>query len=186
MKPTFILMLILLVGGLVVAPMFVKGPTGDPIMTAEDWVPDQVKDVTEAVKPVNQAYRWKDADGVWQFSDTRPVGIDDQDLQIIAIAEVMTLPKTAFTGDKPDRERVEGYSDLSPTAVLISKYTGSTRAQGQGPAAVEDGQPPAMNDALAEIATRFPQFKSMSDAMAQGLSQPSAERPAPHQQEPRQ
>ena len=81
MKPTFVVMLILLVGGLVIAPMYVKGPTGDPIMTAEDWVPDPVKDVAEAVKPTNQAYRWKDAEGVWQFSDTKPAGVDDQDVQ---------------------------------------------------------------------------------------------------------
>jgi|GEM_PF-2119944 len=180
MKPTFILMLILLVGGLVIAPMIVKGPTGDPIMTAEDWVPDPVKQVTEAVKPVNQAYRWKDAEGVWQFTDSKPAGVDDKDIQIITIAEVMTLPKTAFTGNKPVNEDVDGPANSSPTAVLISKYTGSSNSPGQGPgsATPEAGQPPAMNDALAQIATRFPQFKAMSDAMAQGLPQTAGEKPA--------
>lgn len=181
MKPTFIVMLILLVGGLVIAPMFVKGPTGDPIMTAEDWVPDPVRDVAEAVKPANQAYRWKDAEGVWQFSDAKPAGVDDKDIQTIAIAEVMTVPKTAFTGNRPTAESSEKVSGSSPSAVLISKYTGSSRAQGEGqmpgtslPSDME-GKGPDMNDALEQIATRFPQFKAMSDAMAQGASQPSGE-----------
>lgn len=183
MKPTFVVMLILLVGGLVIAPMVVKGPTGDPIMTAEDWVPDPVKDVAEAVKPANQAYRWKDAEGVWQFSDTKPAGVDDQDVQTIAIAQIMTLPKTAFTGNRPAAESSGKDSGSSPTAVLISKYTGSSRAQGDGqmpgtalPPGAE-GEGPNVNDALEEIATRFPQFKAMSDAMAQGASQPSGENP---------
>ena len=183
MKPTFVVMLILLVGGLVIAPMYVKGPTGDPIMTAEDWVPDPMKDIAEAVKPTNQAYRWKDAEGVWQFSDTKPAGIDDQDVQTIAIAEIMTVPKTAFTGNRPAAESSENVSGSSPTAVLISKYTGSSRAQGEGnmpgtslPPGAE-GQGPNMNDALDQIATRFPQFKAMSDAMAQGASQSSGEAP---------
>ena len=183
MKPTFVVMLILLVGGLVIAPMYVKGPTGDPIMTAEDWVPDPVKDVAEAVKPANLAYRWKDAEGVWQFSATKPAGVDDQDVQTIAIAEIMTVPKTAFTGNRPAAESSEKVSGSSPTAVLISKYTGSSGAQGEGqmpgtslPPGAE-GQGPAMNDALEQIATRFPQFKAMSDAMAQGASQPSGEAP---------
>ena len=183
MKPTFVVMLILLVGGLVIAPMYVKGPTGDPIMTAEDWVPDPMKDIAEAVKPTNQAYRWKDAEGVWQFSDTKPAGIDDQDVQTIAIAEIMTVPKTAFTGNRPAAESSENVSGSSPTAVLISKYTGSSRAQGEGnmpgtslPPGAE-GQGPNMNDALDQIATRFPQFKAMSDAMAQGASQPSGKAP---------
>ena len=183
MKPTFVVMLILLVGGLVIAPMYVKGPTGDPIMTAEDWVPDPVKDVAEAVKPAAQAYRWKDAEGVWQFSDTKPAGFEDKDIQTIAIAEIMTVPKTAFTGNAPAAESSEKNSGSSPTAVLISKYTGSSRGQGEGqlpgvslPPGAE-GQGPNVNDALEEIATRFPQFKAMSDAMAQGASQPSGEAP---------
>ena len=182
-------MLILLVGGLVIAPMFVKGPTGDPVMTAEDWVPDPVKEVAEAVKPANQAYRWKDAEGVWQFSDAKPTGVDDKDIQTITIAEIMTLPKTAFTGSRPATESSDKVSGSSPTAVLISKYTGSSQAHGQGQipgtypssseAALEaDGQAPDVNDALAEIATRFPQFKAMSDAMAQSMSQPAAEAPS--------
>ncbi len=186
MKPTFIVMLILLVGGLVIAPMLVKGPTGDPIMTAEDWVPDSVKDVAEAVKPANQAYRWKDAEGVWQFSDAKPAGVDDKDIQTIAIAEVMTVPKTAFTGNPPTTQSPDRAAGSSPTAVLISKYTGSSRGQSQVPGTSpsigregqgEAGQAPDVNDALAEIATRFPQFKAMSDAMAQGSSQPAGDNP---------
>ena len=184
MKPTFIIMLILLVGGLVIAPMVVKGPTGDPIMTAEDWVPGPVQDVAEAVKPADQAYRWKDAEGVWQFSDAKPAGVDDEDIQTIAIAQIMTLPKTAFTGDRPSAESSAKSSGSSPTAVLLSKYSGSSKAQGQGqlpgilPPLGEDGQAQDMNDALAQISTRFPQFKAMSDAMAQGMSQSSSEKPA--------
>lgn len=178
MKPTFIIMLIVLVGGLVIAPMYVKGPTGEPIMTAEDWVPEPVKDVADAVQPANVAYRWKDAEGVWQFSDTKPDGVDDKNVQTIAIAEVMTLPKTAFTGSKPGVESADSPASSSPTAVLISRYTGGASAgqeagAGSVPATGEAGRPPDMNDALVEIATRFPQFKAMSDAMAQGMSQSS-------------
>lgn len=57
-------------------------------------------------------------------------GVDETDIQTIAIAEVMTVPKTAFTGNRPAAESPERTSGSSPTAVLISKYTGYSRAQG--------------------------------------------------------
>lgn len=150
-----------------------KGPTGEPIMQPKDWVPEPVAAVAQSVKPGQQAFRWKDAEGVWQFSDTRPDGIADQDIKTIAIAEVMTVPKTAFTGTEPPPKPVSN----TPTSVLISKYTGSSTGsstgQSQPPSGSVPGQAPAMNDALAEIATRFPQFKAMSDAMGQSMSQPA-------------
>jgi hypothetical protein len=70
-----------------IAPLFIKGPGGEPVMTLNDWkidVPHQVKDLvgslTRGAKkspPVEeqqpmQVYKWQDDEGLWHFSNAPP------------------------------------------------------------------------------------------------------------------
>lgn len=175
MKLTTLMPLLILVGAFVVGPMFIKGPTGDPIMKPKDWVPEPVQKAAEAASPKLEVYKWTDENGVVQYSDARPKSLTEDAVETIEVAETMTMPKTAFTGEiPPEKPRASGPS------VAILPYGSSADRSGQRDAKSGEVEPlvpstaPAMNDALAEIGQRFPQFKAMSDAMAHGGSTPSS------------
>lgn len=74
-----------------IAPLFIKGPDGEPIMTIDDWAVDLPEPVdrffsdlfagrtpsTPAVPGTPEAepprvYKWQDEDGQWHFSNTPP------------------------------------------------------------------------------------------------------------------
>ena len=70
-----------------IAPLFIKGPDGEPIMTLDDWkieVPDQIKDLVKGLsrgtkkslpdegKESLQVYKWQDDEGQWHFSNAPP------------------------------------------------------------------------------------------------------------------
>lgn len=70
-----------------IAPLFVKGPNGEPLMTLEDWkidLPVQIKDLVgnltggaKKLSPVEgqhptQVFKWQDDEGQWHFSNAPP------------------------------------------------------------------------------------------------------------------
>lgn len=178
MKLTTILPLVTLVAAFVVGPMFIKGPTGEPVMQPKDWVPEPVQKVAEAAKPKLEVYKWTDENGVVQYSDAAPKSMEEGAVETIEVAAVMTMPKTAFTGEKP----LEKPSSNGPSVAFLPYGSSSERRSEGGSGAADPmvpGSAPAMNDALAEIGQRFPQFKAMSDAMAHGgAGQAAPEEPA--------
>ena len=68
----FSIILVLVLVGAVLAPMYIKGPNGQPIMTADDWVPEK----PAALAPDKPVYKWRDEFGVWQFGENPPEGVD--------------------------------------------------------------------------------------------------------------
>ena len=174
MKLGMFLMLAGLVGALVVGPMYMKGPTGQPIMTMDDWTPDALEQPMNltAEAPAG-VYRWTDEQGVVHYSDEKPAHLDTASIETLDVGHTMTLPSEAFTG--PEREQAETAGMPEPLRVLLKN--GGRGGHSSGPA--EAGAPAtsaeAMNGALAEIAQRFPQFKEMSDQLAQQMSQPEGQ-----------
>ena len=169
MKLGAILMLAGLIGALVIGPMYIKGPTGEPIMTPEDWVPEALEQPTNLTGEVPAGvFRWTDADGVVHFSDVRP---NVEGVTTLDVGRTMTLPSEAFTGPKT----AAGEDPAMPESlrVLLRHQNGqkSTGADVGGgvPIPGTEGQA-AMHGALAEIAERFPQFKAMSDEMARKMT----------------
>ena len=80
-------MIKLLIGVLIIAciaPLFIKGPDGEPIMSFDDWkieLPDSLDELfagrkTEPSAPAQSepttVYKWQDEDGQWHFSNTPP------------------------------------------------------------------------------------------------------------------
>jgi len=83
--------LVLLVA-LLASPMFIKGPDGNPIMRPGDWQSfDHLPSISEQFSKLKQQareltdevadslpsepqtfYKWRDEDGVWQYSDKPP------------------------------------------------------------------------------------------------------------------
>ncbi len=87
-------MIKLLIAALIIAciaPLFIKGPDGEPIMTIDDWAIDLPEPVDEffadifsgrapstpalpgtpEAEPL-KVYKWQDEDGHWHFSNTPP------------------------------------------------------------------------------------------------------------------
>jgi hypothetical protein len=108
----------LLIGALIIAciaPLFIKGPEGEPIMILEDWKPSLSPWLKEAlgfvshkadatagvVRKPDIVYRWQDEEGQWHFSSAPPAD---------TAAEVMTL-----TGDinTIDSTPVAGTEDVN-------------------------------------------------------------------------
>ena len=89
----------LLIGMLIIAclaPLFLKGPDGGPIMTLDDWkidLPTSIRELmagmgkkesaTEPQAPA-EIYKWQDADGQWQFSNTPP----DETAELVEISDI--------------------------------------------------------------------------------------------------
>lgn len=82
-------------GGAAIAPMFIKGPDGKPLMTLESWIPkdavtlvDKVSDLTNnapiaagsSASGKQTFYKWKDEDGVWQMTQYKPTHLTDAEI----------------------------------------------------------------------------------------------------------
>lgn len=173
MKLTTLVPLVILVGAFVVGPTFIKEPTGHPIMQPKDWFPEPGQKAVESARPKLEVYKWTDENGVVQYSDAKPENLAEDAVETIEVAETMTMPKTAFTGEIPPEE-----PKASDPGVAILPHGSSFRRSGQRDAKGGEVEPlvlstaPAMNEALLEIGQRFPQFKAMSDSMATGGAAP--------------
>ena len=68
--------LLLAVAFAVIAPFFIKGPDGKPLMTLDKWFSKSpAQKSPEAAKPHKRTiYKWHDKDG-WHFSTERPEGV---------------------------------------------------------------------------------------------------------------
>lgn len=105
---------VVMLGILLVGPMLLPGPDGEPIMTPDDWIPhtliatlmggaDKVSDIVEdgvggveamgsAVGAGSEIYRWRDKNGVLHFSDAPIEGA-----QAIAVPhDALAIPSDHF------------------------------------------------------------------------------------------
>ena len=102
MKILSIKLLLLLIGLAVIAPLFIRGPSGEPIMTLDDWVPhslmgwsenvidgfagwvDGLSSESSLINPSAstvigagaEIYTWRDSQGVLHFSDSPVEGAE--------------------------------------------------------------------------------------------------------------
>lgn len=103
-------MIKLLIGILIIAciaPLFIKGPDGEPVMTLDDWsisLPDSVTDLfedglpTSALSPAGDdapepttttVYKWQDEEGQWHFSNTPPKELIAEEMEISSDINLM-------------------------------------------------------------------------------------------------
>ncbi len=61
----FSIVLILVLIGAIVAPMYIEGPNGRPLMAPDKLI-----------------YRWQDEFGVWQFGEDAPAGVDAEQMHV--------------------------------------------------------------------------------------------------------
>ncbi len=96
------LALIAAVGGL----FFIKGPDGKPLLTLGDLKPDTPRLSAEPSEPTT-VYKWKDENGVWQFSSEPVDGVD-------AAAQIEKMELTGDINTVPAFEEPRRASTSTP------------------------------------------------------------------------
>ncbi|HKI75052.1 MAG TPA: hypothetical protein VJ998_10425 [Pseudomonadales bacterium] len=88
----------------VVAPFFIKGPNGKPLMSLDKWMKPSPRSqaVTTPTGPEKRTiYKWQDKDGTWHFS-TEPVeGQAVETMTVEGAVNVMPIAKTSTRATQP-------------------------------------------------------------------------------------
>ena len=91
----------LIIGVLIIAciaPLFIKGPDGKPIMTIDDWIPEVPEsaeklagNIADEVVPTEptRVYKWQDEDGQWHFSNTPPNALASEEMELDGDINIM-------------------------------------------------------------------------------------------------
>mgnify|MGYP001185718679 CR=1 FL=1 len=101
-----------------IAPLFIKGPSGEPLMTLDDWkidVPVPIKDLVGSLTggaknplPVEghqpmQVFKWQDDEGQWHFSNAPPnLGIaEGLEISDVNLMEAYLPPAPLSDAEEP-------------------------------------------------------------------------------------
>lgn len=99
----------------IIAPMFIKGPDGEPIMSLSDWIPEKpdVSAIAPGSSEPQQFYRYQDADGNWQYTDRPPEGVQVEtvavDTNVNRMDSVEIKPRETKEASRPTAPGVAGY-----------------------------------------------------------------------------
>jgi len=68
----------------IIAPMFIKGPDGEPIMTISDWIPEKpdTSAISGSSNTPQEFYRYQDEQGNWQYTDRPPEGANVETVEV--------------------------------------------------------------------------------------------------------
>ncbi len=134
----------LAMGAALIAPMFIVGPSGKPLMTLKDWLPDvdgikdQVKMVGNLASPLNNDmddnadgdeddkgpgrnfYKWQDEHGVWQYSDKpNPQGMS-KIVHVNPDANILASGKPMEKAGEVKNSTKKGFSIGMPSPTTVS------------------------------------------------------------------
>lgn len=140
-----------------IAPLFIKGPDGKPIMSLDDWkfeLPGSVDDLLpagDAVDVISESgpetvFKWQDEEGQWHFSSTPPTDV--------AVAEEMTLDG--------DINLMEAY--LPPLEEQANTESAISQMPA-GPMTVSPGQVKEMMETVTNLQETIDDRKSEIDAI---------------------
>lgn len=136
-----------------IAPLFIKGPDGEPLMSLQDWMPGPVdelipQDVQEMGVPhePTTVYKWQDENGQWHFSSAPPADVTD--------AETMELDGDINIMQAPPVERTQQAAASSHEVALPS-----------GPMTVSPDQVKDMMETVTNLQETVDQRKADVDAV---------------------
>ncbi|WP_369856109.1 DUF4124 domain-containing protein [Candidatus Thalassolituus haligoni] len=92
LKARILIPLALLLAGAFIAPYFLKGPDGKPLMAFVEQVDSTLS--TAATRQIY--YKWQDPDGIWHFGDEVPEGINAIPVHVDTAANILaptSVPK---------------------------------------------------------------------------------------------
>ncbi len=109
--PIFYKLIILALIGALAAPFILKKSDGTPMMTFAQFMPDASKSINKLKsigKDAPQLYRWKDAKGHWQYSDTPHESADAEKFQAnVTINSMKTIELPEGFGEPKEEERFD-------------------------------------------------------------------------------
>ncbi len=109
----FYLILALALIAAVVAPFYMKGPTGQPLMRVSDVIDDSLPAQETTV------YRWQDAEGIWQYGDTPPEHVDAEPVEVSPnITPIKTDWAAEWAARHPEEQAVDNGTMAPGTATV--------------------------------------------------------------------
>ena len=109
------LVIVLVILAALIAPMFIKGPDGKPLMSLDDWKVDVPGDVGEllpdgAAEPAGPetttVYKWQDENGQWHFSNTPQDMANAETMELSSDINIMDA--VAIPEDEPAKPQQTG------------------------------------------------------------------------------
>ncbi|MEM7364720.1 MAG: DUF4124 domain-containing protein [Pseudomonadota bacterium] len=109
--------IVLLVVAACIAPFFIKGPGGEPLMTVDDWFePSESADQDAVV-----VYKWQDADGTWHYTDELPPDVEGVVVSLDEPINLLPPPKSsAPKATQTETERLATGAEALPGGLTIS------------------------------------------------------------------
>lgn len=130
-------LLFVLVVGAVVAPLFIKGPDGKPLMQISDLLPaealpnsmTQPQGIAPSVPASSQAapqsggaiYRWQDEHGQWHYSDKAPAHVRSES---VTLQPVNTIPAAKPRSAPEGNTQSPMQSDAAPARKIADLTSG--------------------------------------------------------------
>ena len=127
-----LMMLVLVVA--LCGPFFIKGPDGRPLWTinttvakVRDWLSDMTSGSVLEQAPVIGAqevtvYRWRVADGVWQFAAEPPAGVEAETMQIDTRTNAVAFEIPVIKRESGESASQEPAPTVSPEDAMIGPY----------------------------------------------------------------
>lgn len=146
MRYNYFFMILLLLAALI-APFFIKGPTGEPIMTVSDFVPETPEIL---VSNSTEVYRWQDEHGNWQFGDDKNKPAQQAAEQVV-IEENITRIETNWSDElnKIHPESAETASGGNGNFSLMDAYKGTAMQQAKEAAGLMEERNKVLDDLMA-------------------------------------
>ena len=148
MRTYNLVILVLFLVAALIAPFFLRGPDGQPLMTLDDFI--EVPSPSVSINPP-QVYRWQDEHGVWQFGDDPPAGVEAQEIEI---------------RDKITRVKADWIEQLEAVQAA-GKPTGSGTATGDMPSLVDIYSGEALEQAKHAAELMGEHYKANAEALEQ-------------------
>lgn len=142
-------LLFVLVIGAVIAPLFIKGPDGQPLMKVTDLVPAEIipANLAESLNALTGSssgshqtppagttngsiYRWQDDKGQWHYSDIPPAHIKSENVTLKPVNTVPAQPtetehdRNAFSQKESDQRVQTDNGQKSPQDLLSDLQDG--------------------------------------------------------------
>ena len=134
----------------VVAPFYIKGPTGQPLM--------RVSDVLDDTLPVQETtvYRWQDAEGVWQYGDTPPASVNAEPVEVRPnITPIKADWAAEWSARHPEEQAVEN-GTMAPGTATVSDigdvYDGAAMQKAEHAAKLMEQRIHELKDVMEDIA----------------------------------
>ncbi len=118
------MLLILLLGGLLI----IKGPDGEPLLEIEDFLDDAEETFQDLVpdespfdtgsSSVTRVYKWKDDNGVWQFSN---MPVERQDAELLEFdGQINIIRSIDVSTSSQGSTEVQGSIEAIPGVMTVS------------------------------------------------------------------